>query len=69
MYLYFCRLPTKLPGVSHVRNIHDALAITVQAPPSVQGLSPSQHPPPHPCNPRIVTSGGQDWIPIQTCSL
>ena len=35
-------------GVSHVRNTHDALAITVQAPPSVQGLSPSQHPTPHP---------------------
>ena len=37
---------------------HDALDLTVQTSPLCTG----------PC-PLLVISGGQDWIPVQTCSL
>ena len=49
---------------SHVTISHDALDLPICHPP-VQGLSPL-------CTgfcPLLVTSGKEDWTPVQTCSL
>ena len=61
---------------AHVTITHDALDLTVQGPPAPALALPSLGPP---CtdtppqrlasHPLLVTSGGQDWRPVQTCSL
>ena len=49
------------PQGSHVTIAHDALGLTIQkGPPSPALLWPW---------PLLVTSGGQDQRPVQTCSL
>ena len=67
--------------VRHVTITHDALALTVQGPPSPQDMGPhcTRTPPPrgpfmdmgpHCTGPhRLVTFGGKNLIPVQTCSV
>ena len=59
VFLSFCQ-----GGGSHVTITHDALDLNVQ---------PIALPPPHRALalllPLLLTSGGQDWVLVQTCSL
>ena len=59
-------------GVPCVTITHDALNLSIQRPLAAL-VSPSvhRHPQPRPCTegPQLVTSAGQDWRPVQTCSL
>ena len=55
---------TLCSGGSHVTIAHDALGLTIQEPDQTQDLT-VQGPA---LGPLAVKSGGQYWIPVQTCS-
>ena len=76
MFSVVCFSLSVCPEGSHVTITHDAWDLTVQRPPSCSNLfnfDLTVQEPPTLCPvyrvPLVVTSIGQDWRPVQTCSL